>query len=382
MARKFLYVVAILIVLVIAALFALRIWSVELTRFTFVPHTEFVPLPALADTVYDDPDMWFARPGMTRKDPAQWQPSYAKEDGSALPRPAEPAPQAPPFAVFFVHPTSYMASSAWNAPLDDAESQDLAQRFVQLMASPFAHDGTVWAPRYRQAAFGAFLTDKPAAQDAQNAAYGDVAQAFERFLAEAPKDVPIVLAGHSQGALHMIHLLRDKVAGTPLARRIAGAYLIGWPISLDHDLPELGLPPCTAAAQTGCVVSWMSYAEPADPSMMLDAWRKEPGLDGLPHGKGAILCTNPLTGQTGGTAPASANLGTLMPDKAMASGELVPGAVPARCDKQGLLLIGNPPDLGAYVLPGNNYHVYDIPLFWANLQADVARRVSAWKDAQ
>ncbi len=40
-------------------------------------------------------------------------------------------------------------------------------------------------------------------------------------------------------------------------------------------------------------------------------------------------------------------------------------AVAARCDERGLLLIGDPPELGPYVLPGNNYHVYDIPLFWA-----------------
>ncbi len=48
------------------------------------------------------------------------------------------------------------------------------------------------------------------------------------------------------------------------------------------------------------------------------------------------------------------------------------------CDERGLLLIGDPPQLGPYVLPGNNYHVYDIPLFWRNLQEDVTRRVAAW----
>jgi hypothetical protein len=37
--------------------------------------------------------------------------------------------------------------------------------------------------------------------------------------------------------------------------------------------------------------------------------------------------------------------------------------------------------MGSYVLPGNNYHVYDLPLFWANTQADVIRRASAWKPA-
>jgi hypothetical protein len=96
-------------------------------------------------------------------------------------------------------------------------------------------------------------------------------------------------------------------------------------------------------------------------------------------GAGAILCVNPITGVRDGAAPASANLGTLKPNEDLTGGELVPGAVPARCDARGLLLIGDPPELGPYVLPGNNYHVYDIPLFWANLRADAAARVKAWK---
>ena len=71
-----------------------------------------------------------------------------------------------------------------------------------------------------------------------------------------------------------------------------------------------------------------------------------------------------------------------MPDEDLGSGELVEGAVPARCGKQGLLLIGDPPELGPGVLPGNNYHVYDIPLFWRNLQRDVERRMRAWAAAR
>ncbi len=373
MARKFLYLVAILIALVIAASFALSLWSTELSRLAFVPRSTFAQQPALAANTYENRAMWLARPGMGANDPAHWQPKGAK--------PAATAP-ATPFAVFFVHPTSYLRASAWNAPLDDSESQDRARLFVRAMASPFARGGQVWAPRYRQAAFGAFLTDKPDGQKALDAAYRDVTLAFDRFLAEAPKDAPIVLVGHSQGAHHLIRLLHDRVAGTPLTSRIAAAYAIGWPISLEHDLPALGLPACTRADQAGCVLSWLSFAEPADPAMLLDLWRKAPGLDGKPHGTGPILCSNPLTGEQGGDAPASANLGTLKPDADLRNGELVAKAVGARCDKQGLLLIGDPPDMGPYVLPGNNYHVYDIPLFWANVEADAERRAAAWKAAQ
>jgi hypothetical protein len=55
-----------------------------------------------------------------------------------------------------------------------------------------------------------------------------------------------------------------------------------------------------------------------------------------------------------------------VPNADLSGGKLVPGTVSARCGERGLLLIGNPPGLGPYVLPGNNYHVYDIPLFWEN----------------
>jgi len=79
-----------------------------------------------------------------------------------------------------------------------------------------------------------------------------------------------------------------------------------------------------------------------------------------------------------GAAAASANLGTLVPSADLSTGAIVPVAVGAHCGDRGLLLIGDPPAMGPYVLPGNNYHVYDIPLFWANLRADVGRRLQTW----
>ena len=140
----------------------------------------------------------------------------------------------------------------------------------------------------------------------------------------------------------------------------------------------MGFPACAAANQAGCVLSWSSFAEPADPAAVLKAYAAMPALDGETPGTSPMVCTNPITGQFGGAAEASANLGTLVPQDSLDQGELVSGAVPARCDERGLLLIGDPPKMGAYVLPGNNYHVYDIPLFWGNTKADVARRVEAW----
>ena len=366
MARKFLYVMAALVVLLLGGAVALVLWSDSLTKLAFVPTDEFTPQAALAPNVYDDPGMWIARPGLGTRDPARW-----------LPPGQQPAAEPLRAAVFFVHPTSYLEKARWNAPLGDAASRQLAETFVRGMASPFNASPDLWAPRYRQAAFGAFLTDDPQAGQALDAAYADVLLAFDTFLAGVPKDEPIVLAGHSQGALHLKHLLRDRVAGTPLAARIVAVYAIGWPISLQHDLPAMGLPACAKPDDTGCVISWLSFAEPADPKLLLEAYRQRPGLDGQPVGDSPFLCSNPLTGTAGGAAEASANLGTLIPDLDNQTGKLAPALVPARCGDDGLLYIGSPPDLGPYVGPGNNYHVYDIPLFWANLRTDFERRVAA-----
>lgn len=376
MARRFLYIVAAVIVLFIGARIAYELFQKELAAIALVPSAPFAPVSPLEESAYEAAGMWYARPGIGLGDPTRWQPPLAP---GAAPLPEA---KAPPFAVFFVHPTSYLNRAAWNAPLangGDPEAERIARIYLRGMASAFNPAREIWAPRYRQATMGAFLTDAPEARQALDAAYGDVREAFRYFLFTIDPKTPFVLAGHSQGALHLKRLIAEEVQGTPAARRLVAAYIIGWPVSPRRDLPVMGLPACGAPDQTGCVISWSSFAEPADPAQVLEAYGKTLALDGTPPGAEPMLCTNPLTGTPGGAAPASANLGTLVPEDTMEKGELVPGLVPARCDSRGILLIGPPPEMGSYVLPGNNYHVYDIPLFWANTRADVIRRVAAWK---
>lgn len=366
MARKFLYIIAGIIVLIVLVLTALRLFGLQLSRIAFVPGEAFRDQPALSQNAYAAANMWIARPDIANN-PATWLPTGTPKS----------AAQHPEVAVFFVHPTSYLIKAHWNAPLDDKEANERAALFVRGQASPFSVTPSIWAPRYRQAAFGAFLTDQPEAAKAMSLAYRDVLQAFDAFLSAQKPDTPILLAGHSQGAMHLIHLLKDRVAGQLIAKRIVAVYAVGWPISIKADLPALGLPVCTKADQTSCIMSWQSYAEPAGYQEVAAIFDAQPGLTGKPRGD-AYLCTNPLTGGAAPEAPIASNLGTLKNSADLKTGELVAGAVGAKCDAKGYLLIGEGPDLGPYVLPGNNYHVYDYSLFWANVRADVARRVAAF----
>ena len=191
LARRFLWIVAGLIVLVLAGALAYRIFERDLMKAMLVPDVAFeaVPMPPSAPT-YADAVMWIARPDIPNN-PANWVP-----EGYAAGAEAQAS-------VFFIHPTSYLERKAWNASVDDPESQQRARLFVRSQASAFNSVGAIWAPKYRQATFGAFLTTQADAQKALDFAYQDVLAAFEEFLKQAPKDKPIFLAAHSQGSLHL-----------------------------------------------------------------------------------------------------------------------------------------------------------------------------------
>ena len=367
MVRKFLYIFTGLIVLVITAGILAALFPQQIARLAFTPKEEFKTLQPVIVNTYADPAMWIARPDI-EANPALWRPTGFVE-----------AETGARYATFFIHPTSYLNPDHWNAPLDDAEANDRARLFVRGQASAFNASPTIWAPRYRQATFGAFLSDQPEAQMAQDAAYADILQAFDYFISQTPKNQPIILAGHSQGSRHLTQLLVDRIKDQPLAKRVIAAYVIGWPLSPVADIPAIGLPLCTKADETRCMLGWMSFGEPEEIAEGLARFEAAPGLTGQPRTGTGIACVNPLSGGAAPAAEASVNLGTLFNKPDFSDGELKPALVPARCGPVGLLLIGMPPDLGPYVLPGNNYHVYDYSLFWANIRADALRRAKAWK---
>jgi hypothetical protein len=363
MARKFLYAFAVLIMLTVAGGFAFNYFPAMFMRMAMVPGGNVESLPPPPS--YADARMWLARPDKPGN-PALWTPAGY--------RPAA----RPEAAVFFIHPTSYLVRAHWNAPLDDAEANAKAAIFLQGQASAFNDIGAIWAPRYRQAAFGAFLTTQANAQKALDLAYRDVVAAFDEFVRQAG-DRPIILAGHSQGALHLARLLHERIAGTPLARRIVAAYVVGWPVSRTADLPRMGLPECMHADQAGCILSWQSFAEPFDAHQIVNAYSAGVGFAGIPRKGTPMLCVNPLTGAPGTAALAGANLGALVPAADFKTATIGRGTVPARCDASGFLLIGAPPvGYGGYVLPGNNYHVFDYALFWANIRADAEARAKSF----
>ena len=365
-ARRFLWIIAILVFLAIAAAFTYTLAPGFVYRAALVPSVEFKRSPLAAGPDYSTPAGWDAHPGIP-KGPARWVP------------PGYTVAATPKVAVFFVTPTAYLGRDRWNMPFGDSATDARIAIYLKGEASAFNGVGEIWAPRYRQAAFGAFFTAKPDATRAIDLAYHDVSRAWDVFIAAQPAGRPIILAAHSQGSLHLLRLLRERLKGTPVMKRIVAAYIVGWPISVAADLPALGLPACDTPTATGCILAWQSFAEPADASPLRVIFDATPGYTGAARDGTPVLCTNPMLGMPSAeTVPAERNLGALIPDASLGSATLVTARVPATCSPEGLLLIGPPPEgFGDYVLPGNDYHVYDYALFWANVRADAEARAAA-----
>jgi hypothetical protein len=369
-ARRFLVVIFVLTMLVVAGAFALYQFGGSVLRKQALPTVPFEAPPPETGPDYVRVENWLNLPDTVPPGPAAWIPS------NLGPETVEPRVGA----TFYIHPTTYLERDRWNALIGHRESQERAELFVRSQASAFNRTA-VYAPKYRQAAFGAFLDTSDNATKALDLAYGDVARAFGRFLGQVPEG-PIVLAGHSQGALHLTRLLRDRVAKDPALRaRIMAAYVIGWPVSTVADIPAMGLPACTRPDQAGCILSWQSFAEPANTSIVTDVYEGSRGFNGQPRRQADMLCVNPVTGSSAPSAPGQ-SAGTLEPtDATLSNATLGRGLVGARCENGFLLITGRDselPELGPYVLPGNNYHVFDYALFWADIRRDLERRKQAW----
>ncbi|MFQ3665969.1 MAG: hypothetical protein SNJ79_08075, partial [Sphingomonadaceae bacterium] len=105
MARRFLAVIAVLAVLVIAGAIVWRLAGDRLVALALTPRLAFAESAQDAPPDYAQVTAWIAHPARADS-PARFVPAGYR-----------PAP-APAAATFFVAPTAFYARSRWNAPLD------------------------------------------------------------------------------------------------------------------------------------------------------------------------------------------------------------------------------------------------------------------------
>lgn len=263
--------------------------------------------------------------------------------------------------VFYVHPTTAHGPGWFGDPTDPgtaAETARVAER--QLGAFP----GRWWAPRYRQATTRAFRERESGGIEAYDLAYPDVSAAFAAFLdhdaAHPGPPGPIVLAGHSQGARHVLSLVEDYFTRTDLAERLVAVYSIG--IALPAGKLALAMFPSPSEAHApGVTLGWRSVL----------AGRPGTGTVG-----GDSVCVNPITGTTVRPgAGAHAHRPAHDPQCALHGVR-----VAAHC-RGGVLEVEPAREgaLDAVALPDGNLHRIDVELFAGNIRDDLRRRTAEWR---
>ncbi|WP_298040555.1 DUF3089 domain-containing protein [uncultured Microbacterium sp.] len=260
-------------------------------------------------------------------------------------------------AVFYIHPTTERTLERWFGDPGDPRVREGEESVVEQHATAFP--GNMWAPAYRQATTRAFHQHVHSGGAAYDLAFEDIRAAFEVFRREVP-DGPFVIAGHSQGARHVIDLLTLIADDPSVSDRLVAAYAIGAGIPEGRERVLESFPLPRAAEQTGVLIGWNAAlkSKSADPA----ARRPDP------------LSVDPIR--------------FLAWDGADSEGDHL-GGFPAPFDDirvevengNGVVLITELTDRGLsdFALPGGSLHAVEVQLFARDIAADVRRRTRAWR---
>ena len=373
----FLLAIVVIIVLILLAGVFFTINQQKLMKVAFVPGHEIGEENLDTPPDYSDKNFWLnVEPAYSAKGVSEAESTPGQVNSGQV------NPGKTKIDIFYIHPTTYLSRASWNAPWQDPDTENRLKSMIHNQASVFAPLGQIYSPRYRQATLGAFLGSGISGRKALINAYRDILAAFDYYMAHVNEGRPFILAGHSQGSLHALYLLKQRIAGTTLTEKMVAAYLVGWPVSMEADIQALdGITACQGDHDTGCIVSYQTFGPEGDPGVLLDAFNAAPGLDGTNKAGTKMLCTNPLNWRIDGTDTRQAHLGAVaLTNHASPLPAPIAKFAGAACSPDGVLLLDREPNSHwqEFMMSGQNYHAYDYNLFYMNLQAGARHRVMAW----
>jgi hypothetical protein len=148
----------------------------------------------------------------------------------------------------------------------------------------------VFAPVYRQVTLTALLGLGSRGEPDRELAYGDVLGAWRHYLEHENNGRGVFLVGHSQGTSHLRRLIAEEIEPDDAVHDLlVAAYLFGGTIEVPEGSDVGGsfatTPACRAATETGCVLSYATFAADAPPPDDAYFGRASPG--------NVALCNHP-----------------------------------------------------------------------------------------
>jgi hypothetical protein len=248
-----------------------------------------------------------------------------------------------------------------------------ARFLLAYQGSAFAAGANLYAPYYRQydARYLLAMDFKERAEAVRGVPWADVRAAFEYYLAHSEGNRPLVLAGHSQGALLIKNLLFGLVKTHPeLIRRLVAAYVIGFSVSRTELEAHQEFPFASGPDDVGVIISYNTEASGVNidnPSVMPDS-----------------MVINPISWTTGDElASADRSAGSYIIDR-LGNLKDIKNMADARLDLKRKVVVCSTFDQEAFYgagfelinpFPAGVFHIYDVALYYHDLRTNVGRRV-------
>lgn len=268
--------------------------------------------------------------------------------------------------VFYVYPTLFGGTGEMIMDITKLEMQSKVKAVLLKQASVFDVDCDIYAPYYRQMAMdGLSLSDKERDKYLR-IGRDDVEQAFEYYMDNYNNGRPFILAGHSQGSMQLISLLKNKFKNKKLMDKLVAAYIIGYSVT-DEDLAECSwLKISQSADELGAIITYNTQSPQAKASPVL-----------LPKAQ----CVNPLSWKsTTEYASSDLNLGGVFFKDNGEIDTLINNFADAQISAEGAIItnIINGDLYNNPSFPEGVYHVYDYSFYYNNLKQNVTTRVNAY----
>ena len=277
-----------------------------------------------------------------------------------------------PADVFFISPTACLGRfEPYYLDVSNQQERAALQKVIRMEKGIYDAHTRFYAPYYRQAGLEVYSFEDDFRDECIEEAHQDIEDAFSYYMEHYNNGRPFIIAGFSQGADHVLRLLKSRSTDERVTSHLVAAYAIGWVIT-EQDMENYpGLHFAGRADDTGVIVAFNSEAEDVKESPI------------LPRGVHA-LAINPLNWRTDGTvADRSLNKGACFVNtEGEVEGEY-PGLTGAYIDtERGALKC---PDIKPDKFPGKLYgdgiyHIYDYRFFYRNLQENVNVRIQAYLD--
>ena len=272
-----------------------------------------------------------------------------------------------PVDVFFVYPTIYADQAPLNMDITSPQLQKRVQNVLSSQAGVFVKSCNLFAPYYRQMSMAALDSSMDMFENQYfRVGAEDIASAFEYYLDVINPDRPFILAGHSQGAMVLIDLMKKKFNDPALQNRLVVAYLIGYSVTKQDSIDCPWMKLAQKADDTGVIITYNTQSPDAKDSPVL--------LEGA-------MCINPLSWTTSPEpADKSLNLGAVFfKDGSTEIEREVPEYLGAKINPDtGALEVAVTETLNVGSFPAGVYHKFDYAFWYRNLEENVRIRVQAY----